>query len=109
MPFIKPERRAEITRLGFVACKDVGDLCYVFYKEMVHKWNESPRWTTAHGLYRQTLDDESEFFWTFLETVSFRFDPLDLKAAQQLAWQVFFIRFVMPYENMKIMENGDIT
>jgi hypothetical protein len=52
MPFIKKDRRIEIERLGLSACKDVGDICYVFYCRMVHLWKQDPRWTTAHKIYK---------------------------------------------------------
>ena len=114
MPFIIEERRQLINRLGVVACNEYGDICYYFYKLMVERWNKEPRWRTAHVTYRDfILDDDSgiskpNIYWSTFDLLQAKFDLLDVKAALDLAWQVFFIRFVMPYENMKILENGDI-
>jgi|WetSurMetagenome_2_1015567.scaffolds.fasta_scaffold73242_3 hypothetical protein len=68
-----------------------GDRCYQYYKQLVDAWKKEPRWTTAHQLYR----------WIRYETFA---DP----AAAELAWQVFFIKYVMPYEDKKEQENGTI-
>ena len=57
---------------------------------MVEQWKESPRWKTAHNIYKHinNLNDTS--------------------AAYELAWQVFFQLYVMPYELKKREENGDV-
>lgn len=72
-----------------------GDRCYRWYKYLVNEWNIEPRWTTADRLYHDIYwnDDGS----STEETV-----------ARHLAWQVFFIKFVMPYEDKKENENGAI-
>ena len=97
MPFIKQERRAIINEKGLhrLAQIEPGDRCYVYYKQMVEAWKYSARWTTAHEIYKQ---------W-FTNT-----DPGydDDAVALQLAWQVFFQLYVMPYEIEKKKLNGDI-
>jgi hypothetical protein len=100
MPFIKQDRRSVIDEHGKAGFDmfdlQVGDICYYYYKPMVDAWKKSPRWTTAHNLYkdvqrRQGLHQSAEE-----------------KAAESLAWQVFFQLYVMPYELQKRHENGDI-
>ena len=110
MPFVKQERRDEIEKLGLVACKDVGDICFVFYKRMVFLWKQEPRWTTAHKIYKEFIlnYDENAFYWGVNDTLVSRFDLLDVKTGCDLAWAVFFQKFVMAYEGQKIIENGDI-
>lgn len=86
MPFVKQECRAK----GHTACA-VGDLCYVEYKKLIDRWNEDPRWTTAHNIAKDHFD---------LAT--------DEETAHFLAWMVFFCKKVMPYEDLKEKENGTI-
>jgi len=105
MPFVTKDRRKIIYEEGLDGLHDypergmgpqVGDICYSYYKPMVDKWKANPRWTTAHEIYKnlhmmpvgKMTDDE----W----------------AAKDLAWQVFFQLYVMPYELKKREENGDI-
>jgi len=70
-----------------------GDICYTYYKPMVEAWRHEPRWSTANRLYEHVL------------SISFNREQA---AAAQLAWQVFFQLYVMPYELGKRKENGDI-
>jgi hypothetical protein len=109
MPFVKKERRDKIARLGPVACQDVGDACYVFYKYMVREWKLAPRWRTIHRLYKDLiLDDDSDAFLDLSLPLAAKFDVSDIKAAAELAWQCFMILYGWPYELQKIQENGDI-
>jgi hypothetical protein len=107
MPFINQARREEIDN-GNLDGYEVGDLCYLYYKDMVTKWKKEPRWTTAHRIYedmkhigpllrpRQTAAEWEQS------------SPRNYKTAYELAWQVFFQLYVMPYELKKREENGDI-
>ena len=97
MPFIKPERRDTIERIGLAQLQIIepGDRCYVYYKAMVDKWKLEPRWTTAHNIM-------TEFYAN-----SHLLDDDDV-VAKRLAWEVFFQLYVMPYELKKREENGDI-
>lgn len=102
MPFITQNRRDIIDNGGLYNLNilkpssesniKVGDICYVYYKDMIEKWKENPGWTTAHEIYRDTF--------------SARID--DYTIAHKLAWQVFFQLYVMPYELKKREENGEI-
>jgi len=86
MPFVKQECRAE----GHEACT-VGDMCYQDYKRLVDAWNKDPRWTTAHNLTTAWFDLAS-----------------DADTAHFLAYMVWFMKKVMPYEDLKEKENGTI-
>lgn len=94
MPFITQELRKMIDSGDSPIDIQPGERCYKFYSEMVKRWKASPRWTTAHEIYRDVdlgvIIDEDDWI------------------AQQLAWQVFFQLYVMPYELKKREENGDI-
>jgi hypothetical protein len=96
MPFINDSRREEIARYGLGGLEEVhpGDRCYVHYHNLVTEWKENPCWTTAHNLFKKKFYENT-------------YDPDDLVAAW-LAWQVFFHLHVMPYEEQKRKENGDI-
>ena len=87
MPFVTQEHRdkPDITIPG--------DRCYIYYKKMVDEWKKSPRWTTADALYH------------FVKTEDIL---LSEQVAKELAWQVFFQKYVMPYEDLKGKENGTI-
>lgn len=88
MPFVTQEHREK---------PDVsipGDLCYIHYKYLVTEWKKEPRWTTAHQLYK--------------DYVCCATDNDNDAVACSLAWQVFFIKYVMPYEDKKEAENGTI-
>lgn len=80
-----------------------GDICYTYYHEMVRQWKNEPRWTTAHKIYKEMTDSLRHAH----VSENFR-DGCDQCAGCQLAWQVFFIKYVMPYEDKKEAENGTI-
>jgi hypothetical protein len=111
MPFINPKSRDRIKKIGVAGCEEVGDPCYVFYRHLVEAWKLEPRWRTAHRLYRDlVIDRQNDPFYVMVlkELLECEFATLDVDAALELAWQVFFVRFVMPYELEKIDQNGDI-
>jgi hypothetical protein len=103
MPFIEPERRPIIDEKGLWALDEVqpGDRCYFFYKRMVDKCKANLRWTTAHEIYKQMKVEFKTSY--YLED-----GDKDNRAAYELAWQVFFQLYVMPYELKKREENGEI-
>jgi len=96
MPFIKQWRRYAIETQGFAGLAEVepGDRCYVFYKKLVDEWRKEPRWSTVHRLVKE--------HWYQVETDD------DDQIALQLAWDVFWAIHVLPYEEQKRKENGDI-
>lgn len=95
MPFIKQIRRDQIAQGGLenLPCVSPGDRCYVAYRRLRDQWNKSPSWATAHNMYirlHEDIEEEDDYI------------------ARDLAWRVFFHRVVMPYEEQKALENGDI-
>lgn len=96
MPFIPHNERVELAE-GKPA-ETVGQRCYLHYVKMAARWNKEPRWTTAHSIYKGVLDARQAA------------SPIitDDLVAQDLAWQVFFQRYVWPYEQEAIKRNGDI-
>jgi hypothetical protein len=93
MPFVtEPHRVSPDPRI-------VGDLCYVAYKEMVDTWKQNASWTTAHKIYLAMRLNTNRLTMT---------QDLDKRTAYELAWQVFFVKFVMPYEDAKEKLNGTI-
>lgn len=99
MPFITQDRRKIIDEGGLSALETVepGDRCYFFYKRMVERWKGNPRWTTAHNIYKDMCSK--------LSKIEYEEDDGE---AYELAWQVFFQLYVMPYELRKREENGAI-
>lgn len=98
MPFTTPESRKITDSVG---PQTVGDRCFIYYREMLRKWKKSMRWTTAHEIYTEVYE----------MTTPGRNAPVQMMddvIARRLAWQVFFHRHVMNYENFKAMENGEV-
>lgn len=93
MPFIKPERRQPMLD-GTLTNIEPGDRCFKYYHQMITEWRENPKWTTVNKIYKRLISD-----WP---------NNLDDRAAKSLAWQVFFVLEVIPYEERKRFENGDI-
>ena len=88
MPFIPKERREAL--LNHISRPNKpGEYCYLEYQNMMDKWMANPRW--------KTVDRIADRFW-----------PQHVERATILAFLVFFILHVMPYEKRKRKENGDI-
>lgn len=93
MPFIPWERREKLDKEPWKS-EMPGEDCYLFYKDMVQRWKANPRWTTAHQIYRDVMTNKSK--------------DINELTAQRLAWQVFFIWWVVPYEREVEKCNGQI-
>ncbi len=119
MPFITIPMRDEIAEAGYGAAMQVGDLCFIFYHEIMCQWFESPRWTTAHNLKKEYVtnpkmskhikevgDDLAKEGKLFGPNAIYTYD--DIFAAAELAYDVFFQYYVMPYEDTKREVSGDI-
>lgn len=98
MPFTAQYRRAQAWE-GTLQDWEPGDYCFVEYVPLANAWQRAPRWTTADALFGRVLLKALGY------AVTFRFARLK---ALLLAWQVFFIKYVMPYEDRKEAENGTI-
>lgn len=85
MPFVPQEHRDS----GHTPCTP-GDLCYWEYLKLVNAWKANRRWTTAHEEFKRVFDVDNQ------------------QAAKTLAYLVFFVKHVMPYEDEKEKENGTI-
>ena len=89
MPFIDAPSRVRLLDPK-EGPKTPGELCYVFYKNIVRMWGAEKRWTTVHNILKFITQ------WN------------DEKTAHVLAFAVFFIWVVVPYEKQKELENGTI-
>lgn len=94
MPFTTQEARRMTDAIG---PQVVGDRCFLAYREMLRKWKKSPRWTTAHEIYKNVIT----------QTIDQPYDNDDVYALH-LAWQVFFQLHVIPYELQKRIDNGEV-
>jgi|SRR6266853_871402 len=103
MPFTTSEARRMTDTVG---PKEVGDQCFLYYRKMLRAWRASPRWTTAHDLYRDLIVIPRLHDADVTDGFSQR--PLDEVTASELAWQVFFQLHVMPYELQKRTINGEV-
>lgn len=90
--------------------KEVGDLCFLHYRKMLRAWRASPRWTTAHGLYRDfVMLPAAGGNSAGVNVAQHEYENyINDRAACELAWQVFFQLHVAPYELGKRTLNGEI-
>lgn len=119
MPFIESEKRKSLDKIiiekqldtvdssAFPDGLNPGEICYIYYKEMVEKWRKNPRWTTAHNIYKGMLKTIRCFRGNSVKFYGCYYGE-DKVAAYHLAWQVFFQLYVIPYELKKRKLNGDI-
>ena len=103
MPYVTPARREALDKFGFEAVREPGDMTYLAFIDFLSRWQESPRWATYHAFAHD------------VETIAARFSSriaafgeADVRVAVQLALNEFFWRYVRPYEDQKMIENGDI-
>lgn len=83
MPFVNHEHRmVQDTAVP-------GDRCFIEYREIMNEWRSSPRWATVDAI--------AGVIW-----------PNPWRRAAILAFLVFFVLHVIPYERKKRRENGDI-
>jgi hypothetical protein len=75
---------------------------------MVERWKKEPRWTTAHKIYIDVMRHAAIHDCDNCHDEEDECTLCDGVAAHDLAWQVFFQLYVMPYELKKREENGDI-
>jgi hypothetical protein len=101
MPFITSEARRMTDTIG---PREVGDRCFLHYREMLRAWRTSPRWTTAHDLYRDLV----KFPVDKIMVDTYPLDYKDSVTARELAWQVFFQLHIIPYELGKRTLNGEV-
>ena len=104
MPFITKDRRIIIEE-DFKKLDKLqpGDRCYFFYKMMVDEWRANPCWTTAHNIYKDMIHGIAGE-----KDIDMRAEDDEDDIAYQLAWQVFFQWYVVPYEKEKEKLNGKI-
>jgi len=107
MPFITKDRREIIDAGGMPDAIEQGDLCYFYYAKMVRAWAACPRWRTAHAIRLAMHTERPECPVSVLEGREYCYEPY-LSTARQLAWEVFFQFYVLPYEIQKREENGDV-
>ncbi len=113
MPYITKERR-DIVDSVVPTLEDfkpvAGDYVYWYYKQMVFEFRKNPSFTKAYYIYK----DVSNPYNTFLgitrmpDVLRVTTTEVDTKSCIELAWQEFYRRIVGPYEDKKIIENGDI-
>lgn len=94
MPFTEQQRRQPMLD-GTLQEPKPGDYCFKYYHPMVQKWKAERRWTTAHNIYKDMLKQRP-------------YRVMDEAVAEELAWQVFFQLYVMPYEHEARQRNGDV-
>lgn len=89
MPFIKPDRRVPL-QTGDAVPREVGELCFLRYKEIMDEWRRNPRWTTIHNMFVKLTGAEDE------------------EAAAFLAFLEFYLNHGHNYELTKKEQHGDI-
>ena len=97
MPYILRSRRELVDKFQVPLNEMVdGDYVYMHYKGMLLKWKEKPCFQTAFDIK----------YWVVKEV---RNSEDDRYCTQLLmAYDEFKDRYLRPYENLKIIENGDV-
>jgi len=103
VPFIPKDERQNLNA-GIKAITP-GQICYLFYRHFVLEWKKEPRWTTAHNLH---VNKKAHVRSVYFNYVDCEFNYEDAVTAWELAWKEFYDRYVRPYENQKLIDNGDV-
>jgi hypothetical protein len=82
-----------------------GELNFLFTVELCRRWKETPCYTTAHEMSTQQEEFVSQLWPKVNQEL---FTLADLDNAFFLAYLCFFHSVVMPYEEKKAAENGDV-
>ncbi len=105
MPFVSQERREAMSLGG--SPETAGELTYLAYQVMIGLWRANRRWTQAHDIKKMMRSGAVHEQICGPRALSEKYCG-ELDTAIQLAWEVFFIKEVMPYEDEKEAENGGI-
>jgi hypothetical protein len=108
VPFIINEKRPELIANPATA-KEIGDVVFLIYREMLRVWRKEPRWTTASDIrfdFVQSPDDC--LFLISLYSHLYRFGWGQVKNAAAMAYDIFHNFYVVDYEKAKRKQNGDI-
>lgn len=117
MPYIVQERRKHLLKHP-EAASTPGELNFIFYSKMLEEWKKSPCYDTVHRIAKsiESAGEDDIFYDAYAaiweEQLGLRggaiFYGSDLMAALNLAFAEFYRRIVAPYEDKKILENGDV-
>jgi len=104
MPHIDPSRRNIC--LDLPQCQSVGELHYFFGQQMQETFLKNPCYATISSLrrfYVQTANRQ-EMFKKIRQVFRVPLDTVLNEAA--MAWEIFEAEVVVPYEDVKALENG---
>ena len=116
MPHVPEEAKTRLVRTNLqVTPEDQagnktgrGELCYLFSQVFVNIYNQKPKWETIHYIRRVARNpftsQETQTVVTRNET---QYDREDILVAAELAYNEFSRLVVGPYEDVKIVENGN--
>ena len=97
MPYILASRRNLVDTFQIPLNEMVGgDYVYMHYKGMIKKWNENPRFQTAYEIRK----------WVVEEMLGS--NNVDYITQLDMAYGEFRRRNLDKYEDLKIIENGDV-
>lgn len=105
MPFISQDKR-KVVDADLRLADEPGDLCYAIYMHLFTLFLAERRWKTVHRIYKHFVMDPAWAIETFKDT---KWTRPDIVTALHMAWQVFFVKEVMVYEEEMIEKNGDIA
>jgi hypothetical protein len=116
MPHVSDEVKSKLIRTNLqVTPEDQagnktgrGELCYLFSQVYVNIYNQKPKWETIHYIKRVSRNpftsQETQTVVTRNET---QYDREDILVSAALAYDEFSRLVVGPYEDVKIIENGN--
>ena len=113
MPFVGTDRARRLYKKE-IQPEAVGDLCAIAFTPLIRAWRENPRWTTVHTVIKPMLDNVKEDLRLRIQELHHMgtgrkfLEHRDARYATDLAYEVFFCMYVMPYERKKFIENGGV-
>ncbi len=104
MPYVSQEQRTanEIV--------DEGTLNYFITKVILDVWSKAPKYATIHMLRKELVTDpkNSRFIKELRGKAAHAFTVADIHTAAALAFNEFYRRVGVTYEESKIKANGDL-
>jgi hypothetical protein len=110
MPYLAESRRNELDNNQFIDLT-FGDLNYLITKRIIEVWKASPRYATIHEIQKATRVPSTDGkLWDLRSQLSdeYKISLLDFDVAAELAFQEFYSRVGILYEETKAVQNGDL-
>jgi hypothetical protein len=109
MPYINSEKQSAI-KANVNTVADPGDLNFLITLNLIRSFKDHPRYEMIHILKRDfvTYPKDNTFLQHLRDRYAHLFTVSDIYAAASNAFDEFYRRVAVKYEEKKIRENGDL-